>query len=1242
MTTTNSKPGKPGPASARAAPRLRRGALLLALGLGAVQHGAQGAPTLPQVAAGKATFSREGNVFSITNTPGAIINWQSFDIGAGEITRFIQQNGDSAVLNRVLGQDPSKILGALQSNGKVFLINPNGILFGQGARVDVNGLVASTLNLSDADFLAGRKNFQAGAAAGSVRNDGAIVTPNGGKVFLVAPDVTNNGIVSAPGGEVVLAAGHSVQLVDSSDTNLQVVVSAPADQALNLGRIVAAGGRIGIYGALVNQRGVVNADSAVVGENGKVVLKASRAATLDAGSVTSAVGAGQGGDVRILGDAVALAGDARVDASGRQGGGTVLVGGAYQGGSDAAGNAVQRASRTTMDAGASIRADALDSGNGGTVVLWSDGSTAAHGAISARAGGAGAQAGAGGLVETSGDALDVSGLRVDAGAAGGRNGSWLLDPYDIEVVAGGSAGTGDVRSAAAGLGTGITRIAPATLAAAGAAGTDVVLQARHDLTVSDALDAAGSVHAQAGNDIRVNAQVSSSGGDLDFRAGNAFVLGATGALKSSNNIDIRANQVSLGGSIGAASGNAQLPLLSLTSTDTSRAIRVGSAADAGALWLDAARLGALSGGLYGIALGDDAHGGALTIDAALTASTSLFLNNRGAISVLAPVDLGAGADSRLLAVAYGADPIRIGAPVKAATSVQLQADRLAIEDAVSVSKGSVTLQPFNAGTHITVGGNGNAAGFALGQAALNNIRAGELTIGGLEGASGGLEVAGGLALSGATAPARLTLDAGAGELAIRSPLVVNGANTSAGGGATQGTLVLNSTRSIVERDTGLINAGAVAVRAGAGDVVLGGLNAIAVFAGSAGTLQLVNDSAMRIGSVDGLAGVNASKGVLLTDNRGAITLDAGVSAGTEATLAAAGIAGNGMLRAPSLTLRSSAGIGSAAAPLRTATATLSAYNQAVGTAPIAIANQGALVLRGAVQDQPAAGVNGGAIAIDSAGGITVPAYAAGSGGAQAVGDVRSGGGDIGLAAHGPLTIRGRVSSASGNVRLLADNGGLLTVAAGAGVSAPGGKVTVSAGATDIAPGTIVEAAPPVPTPTPDPVPVPTPTPTPTPTPDPVPTPTPTPTPDPVPTPTPEPTPTPTPTPVPTPTPAPTTPEPTTPTTPEPTTPTTPTTPVSTLPSAAFCSTNPGDATCAIFSGNGGGQNAQGVPLAQAVQGSVHLLNVGAAAVAPGAPGRAAGSEDDSRQGGADKRAASAPAQQNGAGNDKAAPKNYCN
>src|SRR5271165_3333244 len=104
-------------------------------------------PTNPTVVSGTAGFGSSGNTLTVTNSPGAVINWGAFSIGQNEVTRFIQQTAASAVLNRVTGGDPSLILGTLSSNGRVFLINPNGITFGQGSQIDVGGLVASTLNL---------------------------------------------------------------------------------------------------------------------------------------------------------------------------------------------------------------------------------------------------------------------------------------------------------------------------------------------------------------------------------------------------------------------------------------------------------------------------------------------------------------------------------------------------------------------------------------------------------------------------------------------------------------------------------------------------------------------------------------------------------------------------------------------------------------------------------------------------------------------------------------------------------------------------------------------------------------------------------------------------------------------------------------------------------------------------------------------------------------------------------------
>ena len=256
-------------------------------------------PSGQQVVNGQATFVAQGNNLTITNSPNAIINWQGFSINSNEAVIFKQLNSLSAVLNRVMGQDPSRILGLLQSNGRVFLVNPNGIVIGQGARIDVNGFFASTLGIGNQDFLEGKYNFAAGEFAGSIQNQGTITTPAGGKVYLIAPEIENSGIITSPQGEVVLAAGHSVELVDSLDPNISVKVSAPEGKAVNLGQIIARSGRVGIYGGLIEQKGVVSADRAVVGENGRIFFKAAKDAILEEGSITSAKG---GGKIEVFGD----------------------------------------------------------------------------------------------------------------------------------------------------------------------------------------------------------------------------------------------------------------------------------------------------------------------------------------------------------------------------------------------------------------------------------------------------------------------------------------------------------------------------------------------------------------------------------------------------------------------------------------------------------------------------------------------------------------------------------------------------------------------------------------------------------------------------------------------------------------------------------------------------------------------------------------------------------------------------
>ena len=268
-------------------------------------------PTGPSVVNGNATIVQNGNLLQITNTPNAILNWQSFSIGANEITRFVQQSASSAVLNRVVTQSPSTILGTLQSNGRVFIVNPNGILFGAGAKVDLAGLVATTLGLSDADFLAGRMRLADGLGA-SVVNHGNITTGAGGNVYLVGSAVTNNGIITSPQGEVILAAGNRVELVNPGTPNLRVEIAAADNQAINLGQILSDAGRVGIYAGLINNAGSIRADGAV-SEGGRILLKATKSATLGSTSVLSAQGQG-GGRIEVLaGDSVQVAG--RLDAS---------------------------------------------------------------------------------------------------------------------------------------------------------------------------------------------------------------------------------------------------------------------------------------------------------------------------------------------------------------------------------------------------------------------------------------------------------------------------------------------------------------------------------------------------------------------------------------------------------------------------------------------------------------------------------------------------------------------------------------------------------------------------------------------------------------------------------------------------------------------------------------------------------------------------------------------------------------
>lgn len=246
---------------------------------------AQAAPAGGVVAAGQASIATQGALTTITQTtPNAVINWQSFGIAAGEAVHFQQPGSNSVALNRVLGSDPSAIYGSLSANGTVFLVNPAGVLFGPGASVHVGGLVASSLAISDGDFMGGRYSFN--GAGGTVVNRGTIAA-DGGYVALLASDVSNQGAISARLGSVVLAAGDSISLDVLGGNLLHVTVDRAAVDALvrNGGLLQADGGQVvltaqasgSLLAGAVNNTGVIQAQT-IAARNGTIRLLGNMAA----------------------------------------------------------------------------------------------------------------------------------------------------------------------------------------------------------------------------------------------------------------------------------------------------------------------------------------------------------------------------------------------------------------------------------------------------------------------------------------------------------------------------------------------------------------------------------------------------------------------------------------------------------------------------------------------------------------------------------------------------------------------------------------------------------------------------------------------------------------------------------------------------------------------------------------------------------------------------------------------------
>ncbi len=483
-------------------------------------------PEGEHVVSGSADFKRSRNTLDITQGSNrAIINWQGFSIGAGETTNFLQPSASSAVLNRVTSDSLSQIYGTLNANGQVFLINQNGIIVGESGMIDTNGFVASTLDVTNEAFLSGGDLVFLGETDASVINLGKIKALDG-DVILIARNVQNNGEISASEGSVALAAGSEV-LVKASGIERVFIRAGSSDGSVsNSGLIDSASAELKAVGGnefalSINNEGAVRAN-AVEERGGRIWLVADRGTVENSGTLTARQG-DEGGEVQVLGDRVALTGDAMVDVSGNQGGGTALIGGGFQGKNAE----IKNADKTFVGSDARIKADAMVEGDGGKVIIWSESTTQYNGEISAKGG---ANAGDGGFVEVSGKESLIFRGTVDASAANGTHGQLLLDPKNITVADGGgdAVADGDAFADGGGGGDNDITIAPSAIETIIGGNTNVTLQANNDISISDTIVNTGSgiMTFEAGRSITVDGTIQTNNSNIFFYFNDTNANGA--------------------------------------------------------------------------------------------------------------------------------------------------------------------------------------------------------------------------------------------------------------------------------------------------------------------------------------------------------------------------------------------------------------------------------------------------------------------------------------------------------------------------------------------------------------------------------------------------------------------------------------------------------------------------------------------------------------------------------------------
>lgn len=460
------------------------------------------APTGGEIVSGSGSIQTDSaaNNTIITQESSTLgIDWQSFDVQAHETVTFQQPSSDASALNRILDEKPSEIFGRINANGRVYLLNPNGILFGESSRVNVGALVTGNMDLSQEAFSDQRFEFfsSSDTTESSVTNRGILTAMPGGSINLIGHNLKNEGSISAEGGQINLVAGRRIIMnLDGSDILGFTVSEGLLENSLqdsaaieNSGKLLAEGGQIVLDGKMtgdvlntvINNTGIIRATR--IDNSGGVIRLVGEGGMLTHSGQIEAQGddaSRHGGSVSISADRIGLYGDASVDVSAAYGGGSISIGNKPVAGES---NGLPTSEFTQLDKGTRLSADAEVNGQGGEIIVWADDSLWAYGSVSATGGAAG---GDGGFVELSGRrGLSFAG-QVDLTAALGKWGTLLFDPDDVIIHDqgdGAQANDGDLPDLSSPPSTGTFDIGEAALEAI-ASTTNIIIEATNDITIN--------------------------------------------------------------------------------------------------------------------------------------------------------------------------------------------------------------------------------------------------------------------------------------------------------------------------------------------------------------------------------------------------------------------------------------------------------------------------------------------------------------------------------------------------------------------------------------------------------------------------------------------------------------------------------------------------------------------------------------------------------------------------------------